>query len=194
MSWIPMYATKKDIAQLVEYLNGSEEIAFIVSNGTNQWIAVNSVETLEPGKHWLWHVPSGALPLARMGEPYGEIEDPFEGWAATYATRDPSVPYFGPGHPGVFSLEVRREQLAKDGTHYIPMSSFGWIGNRYRIIGFPANPATEKYWKVLKRWMKKTSVQVPRGGPGGEYKPEIWAFEDAMGHFAQGAKGVMNPF
>lgn len=194
MSWLPMYATTKDLAQLVEFLNDSEEIAFIVSNGPNQWIAAHRIDVLEPKKYKLWHMPSGPLPLIRKDEPDGLIEDPLAGWTEFCMGRDTTVPWFGPGHPGVFELHIRQDKVSEDGTYYIPISSFGWIGNRYRIIGFPAHPSTEKYWNKLKRWLKKNGTQVSRGGPSDAYKPEIWAFEDAIVQFAKGAKGVTNPF
>lgn len=190
MPWLPLYATENDLPQILEHLNASPEIAFVVSHGLGKWLAVKSLDSLAPGRYCLWHVPSGPLPLFRGAhEAPGQIADPFAGWAEAKAGADPSSPYFGPGHPGVFWLNVRANGITREGTPLVGLSSFEWIGNHYKVIGSPAQPETERYWKALQRWAKKVAVKVPRGGPTAVTPPEIWAFANAQSLFATGAKG-----
>ncbi|MBI3561172.1 MAG: beta-lactamase family protein [Gammaproteobacteria bacterium] len=108
MPWLPFYASENDLPTLLLHLNASEEIAFVVSNGPGKWIAVKALESLKDGRYCLWHVPSGPLPLFRGAkEAPGEITNPFAGWSEEKAGADPTKPYFGAGHPGVFWLNVR---------------------------------------------------------------------------------------
>ncbi len=191
MAAIMMYLSETDVPTLLSHLNASEEIAFIVSNGPSRWIAVRTLGALANGRHCLWHIPSGPLPLFRgADEVPGEITNPFSGWSEVKAGADPTKPYFGAGHPGVFWLSVYTKNThSVPGETLIGLSDFGWIGNHYRIIGSAAKPETEKYWKALGRWVKKHAIKVPRGGPQLSAKPEIWAFRGAQAMFEAGAKG-----
>lgn len=191
MPWLPIYADEADCSVLLDYLNHSEEIAFIVSVGAGKWSAIQRLETLNPGRHCLWHVPSGPLPLFRgAGESPGKIENPFSGWVEVKAGAVASQPYFGPGHPGILWLNVRGVEVHHlSGMATVGLSSFEWIGNHYKAIGSAANPETEKFWKILGRWVKKTSTKVPRGGINQSTPPEIWAFSGAESRLKNGARG-----
>ena len=191
MAWLPMYLSESDLPSLQSHLNASEEIAFIVPNGTGKWIAVSSLESLVNGRYCLWHIPSGPLPLDRgPNEKPGEITNPFAGWVEARTGADTSQPYFGAGHPGVFWLGVYTKQTDRmSGEALVGLSSFGWIGNHYRIIGSAAKPETEKFWKALGRWVKKHAVKIPRGGPQQATPTEIWAFSGAQVMFENGVKG-----
>jgi len=74
----------------------------------------------------------------------------------------------------------------------VGLSSFEWIGNRYQAISSAAKPETERWWKNLGRWVKKSAIKVPHGGPAASTPPEIWAFAGAQTMFDQGAKGGNN--
>jgi hypothetical protein len=190
-----MYASEKDHQELLDYLNKSDEIAFIVSNGDRKWKAVHTIEAMPHGRYALWHIPAGPLPLMRRGEETKEtIADPFAGWEEAERGGDLTMPWFGPGPIGILRLTVRASAQTSSGEPLVGMSSFEWIGNHYRIIGSAADPSTEKFWKALKRWVKKVAVRVPRGGPSVDTKPEIWAFADAQVLFSENVKGVGNPF
>jgi hypothetical protein len=190
MAWLPMYAAEDDLPQLLSHLNGSEDIAFIVSDGPGKWIAVRSLLALTEGCYCLWHVPSGPLPLFRGAtEKPGQITNPFEGWSEVKAGADPSRPYFGAGHPGVFWLNIRSKSTHRFSGGDVGLSSFEWIGNRYKAIGSAPKRETENYWKALGRWVRKVATKVPRGGPQEPTPPEIWAFNGARTLFEAGAKG-----
>src|SRR5689334_7614903 len=107
MAWLPIYAADSDWDLLLGILNADSEIAFVSSDGPGRWRAIKTVARLSVGRYCLWHVPSGALPIIRPeGQPSGLIEDPFAGWQE-------EQPYFGPGHPGVFWLNVRPDTFGK---------------------------------------------------------------------------------
>lgn len=191
MPSLPIYADESDCSAVVDHLNQSEEIAFIVSVGAGKWAAVPRIERLKPGRYCLWHVPSGPLPLFRgANEPPGLIENPFSGWVEVKAGADTSQPYFGAGHPGIIWLNVRGTDVNHlSGLATIGLTSFEWIGNHYKSIGSSAHPDTEKFWKSLGRWVKKNSVKVPRGGLNQSTPAEIWALEGAASQLESGARG-----
>ncbi len=194
MAWLPIYAAESDLPFLVSFLNSSKDIAFIVSNGPGKWIAVPAIERLRDGRYCLWHVPSGSLPLFRGAqENFDEIENPFAGWAEVKSGADPSQPYFGPGHPGVFWLNVHTSETHRMTREpLVGLSSFEWIGNHYKILGSFPKPETEKFWKALRRWVQKHAVQVPRGGPNNPTPAEIWALPGAQSLFQNGVSGGNN--
>jgi hypothetical protein len=194
MAWLAFYAAGSDWDELLRHLNESDEIAFIISDGPGRWIAVKTLETLGGDRICLWHVPSGPLPLLHPDGSYSSIGDPFSGWTELRAGMDRSQPYFGAGHPGVFWLNIRPQGIDRQlDTASVGLSSFEWIGNHYRIIGRPAKPETEQFWKKLKAWMKKRAIRVPRGGPLQHTKSEIWALNEALAMFNTGAVGENNP-
>ncbi len=194
MAWLPFYASEKDSLTLLSHLNASEELAFVISNGPGKWIATNTLDALVDGRHCLWHIASGPLPVFRGAKvPSGEIANPFIGWSEEKPGADPATPYFGAGHPGVFWLNLHsRVSDRVSGESLVGLSSFEWIGNHYKSIGVAAGPETEKCWKRLALWIRTLTVRVPRGGPLQPTPPEIWAFSDAQALFAAGAGGGNN--
>jgi hypothetical protein len=188
MAWLPMYMIREDIAILNHLLNQEIELAFLVGNGFGKWIARASHdmgEELTNRNHWqyaLWHVPSGPLPIIEPGRDhtkgilFGEvvvpltIPNPWEGWDQLRTV----TPSFGNAtSTGVFQLDI--SFLQRDS---IPISHFGWIGNHYREIGYPAHPATSIFWLKLKRLIKKHTVYIPRAN-NPALKNEIYAFPEA---------------
>ena len=134
---------------------------------------------LTDGKYYLWHIPSGSLPLL-SARAFGEneiIKDPFAGWVERRAGADPSVPFFG-STPKI--IELQKISKGVEFSDSIGLSSFGWIGNRYSVLGEEASRTTENWWRRMQWWVKKVAIEkIPRwdfiDGP----KPEIWAFSSA---------------
>jgi hypothetical protein len=97
------------------------------------------------------------------------VLDPWQGWQEEIAGADRRAPYFGPGHYGVFTLDL---VLFEKG---VGTASFDWIGSYYER----APEATEKWWKRLRAWFKKVGIEV--GGaepsPNGE---NVWALPGAQ--------------
>jgi len=193
MPWFPIYADREDFEFLIDWLNNEDDIAFIVPNGHKSWIANKELNNFSNERLCLWHVPSGALPLLRgdTAQPDGIIENPWGGWTEERTGANPNNPYFGSGHPGIIWLNVRYESNEDKDT--IGLSSFGWIGNWYRIIGQAAPAATEKWWQRLRRWVKKSSVRIPREGPIDGPDPEIWAMKSALEKIKSGVKRESSP-
>jgi hypothetical protein len=196
MAWTPIYADEEDFKIICDWLNGEEEIAYLVANGDKKWIAKTRLDTLTPEpvqQYQLWHIPSGPLPL--LGEtnkdPDGIVENPWEGWTEKRTGAHYWVPYFGAGHPGIITLTVKT--VGREATESIGLSDFGWIGNWYRIVGSAAHPTTDKFWQKLKRWIKKQAVRIPRRGPLDGPDPEIWTFPSAHGKIENGMHRDMNP-
>ena len=191
MPWLPFYADENDFQDILDRLNTDEEIAIIVANGKKRWIAKRRVETLTDGHYYLWHIPSGPLPLLfwQAGELHtGRVENPFEGWQERITGADSSIPFFG-AHPGVIMLT--KAVRGCESTNAIGMSTFSWIGNRYKSIGFGASEATERWWRRLRRWVRKMAVkQIPRA-KGLEL--EIWVFPSAYRKILESVAYDMNP-
>ena len=186
MPWLPLYMDDQDTADLLSWLNDETHIAFIIPDGAKRWKAVSTVATLSP-RNCLWHTDSGSLPLLTETSDL-VVDDPWSGWTEQRTGANPTTPYFGAGHPGIYWLNHRR-----DDSSTIALSSFEWIGNHYRIIGNPAPPSTEKWWARLRRRIKKTAVRVPRTGPVGGANPEIWALPNALAAIQSGAERSPNP-
>ena len=186
MPWLPIYADSCDMERMCDWLNASEEVAFIVPCAPGRWRAVSSVPSFDSDRVCLWHVPSGPLPLLHPhpSKEVGAILDPWSGWQELRIGADPQRPYFGAGHPGVIWLNVRA--LSRRSAPGIGLSSFEWIGNRYRLIGNAAEASTEKFWRSLRRWVQKQCQKIPRYGPIDGPGAEIFTFPSAQAAFESG--------
>lgn len=191
MPWLPLYADKHDIDNLFEWLNAEESIAFIISDGPKRWIAVQTLEAPCSGRVCLWHAESGPLPLLRKLLPDGRIRNPWKGWTEKRTGADSSSPYFGPGHPGVYWLNVNT--TSKDAEDGIGLTSFEWIGNHYKCIGNAAPIVTKKWWERLRRHVKKTATRIPRWGPIDGDGAEIWTLPSAFNSIENGCSRDANP-
>ncbi|MES1180662.1 MAG: hypothetical protein ABUL66_02235, partial [Verrucomicrobiota bacterium] len=109
MPWIPLYADEQDFSVIHDYLNQTEDIAFIVSDGSRRWRAVRTIPRMDGARVCLWHIPSGQLPLLHPhpSKTVDSIFDPWSGWTELRTGADSSCPYFGAGHPGIIWLNQR---------------------------------------------------------------------------------------
>jgi hypothetical protein len=191
MPWLPLYIDADDLTQLVAWLNNEEVIAFIVPDGPKRWRAVRELDGLPAdGRIALWHAASGPLPLVRsmvlhtLLVPDGKIRDPFRGWREQRTGADPTCPYFGAGHPGVYWFDVHtRSRHRGDG---MGLSAFEWIGDRYKCIGHGASAVTRQWWNRLGRYIRRQAVRIPRKGAVDGPGPEIWAMPSALGRILEG--------
>ena len=188
MPWLPIYANANDFPIILDWLNRSEDLAFIVSDGRSRWRAVESIDTLDNNRFCLWHVPSGPLPLlhAKPSREVGSIGDPWKGWQELRVGADASQPFFGAGHPGVIWLNHR--PVSRRTPPAIGLSSYEWVGNRYRVIGNGADPSTEAFWRTMRRWTQKHAKKIPRKGPTDGPRAEIFAFPSALAAIEAGAE------
>jgi hypothetical protein len=186
-----MYLLGSDVGLVVGRFDEDPAIAWLVGEGQGRWRAVARLDRAPPGRTGLWHVPSGPLPLVGgtgLDSPDGQIPDPWAGWADPREEGNPGTPYFGPGHPGVYWLNVRGMRQGAIG-----MSTIEWIGNHYRIIGSPADPQTERHWKALRRWAGRVGTKIPRTGPLNGPGQEIFAFPAALAAVRSGQNRAANP-
>jgi hypothetical protein len=189
MPWLPVYADRQDIEQVIALLNADGEAAFIVPVGPRQWRAVERLEGFADGRYCIWCHSGGGLPLIRpKGKRNGVVRNPWAGWTEEVTGMDPDTPYFGPGHPTVIWFDIR---TPAEGV--IRMSSFEWIGNHYRVLGSAAPAAVEKWWQRLKRAVTKSAKRIPRTGPVSGPRPEIWALPSAYAKIGAGAPRTDNP-
>ena len=190
MPSIPFYALEPDLVQLLEHLNVEHDLAFIVPTGPRRWCAISQAAALVAGPHALWHLPSGPLPLLGRDElePDVPIPDPFAGWVERVPAAAGNQPFFG-SHPGVIWLYLP----GFPEPDVVPMSAFGWIGNRYAAIGRPAPTSTAKCWRSLQGWIRRHTVPVARAGSVTADAPEVGAFPVAWERLMAGARAGLNP-
>lgn len=193
MPWLPFYAFGDDPGTLLSLLNDDPEVAFIIGDGPGKWKAVETIEAFRDRRCMIWHVPSGPLPLlaAVNGDPDDNIADPWCGWTERRAGAISTIPYFGPDHSGHVRLTIKN--LAGGNEPRIGLSGMEWTGSHYARIGLPAHPSTQRWWKRLRAAIIRISKKVPRGGPFGDSKPEIYALPDACRAFAKGMEADINP-
>lgn len=204
-------ADNKDLRLILSRLNNDPEIAFIVSDGKSKWIAKNQTNHLDDGRYYLWHIPSGKLPLFKKGggdilgkhlrnrmnipkRPVveaGWIEKPFEGWKELCPCSNPTIPFFGSTPIIVeFIVQTNGTETPKS----IGLSAFGWIGNRYCVIEKPATKEMGNWWRRMNQWISKTAIEkIPRWGPIDGPNPEIWAFPSAYNRIKDGSPRDSNP-
>jgi len=211
MACLLFYADENDFKLILSKLNNDPGIAFIVSDGNRKWIAKNQVGHLDDGGYYLWHIPSGKLPLFKEGEvdflgkhlrkrmnilrrPFveaGWVEDPFEGWKELRPCANSTKPFFG-STPKV--VEIKIQTRGTETPASIGLSAFGWIGNRYQVIGKPATKEMANWWRRINRWASKTAAEkIPRRGQIDGPNPEIWAFPSAYNRIKNGSSRDANP-
>jgi len=183
---IPFYALNADLEVVLAYLNDDPAIAFIVADGARRWRGIERRAAIPAGHHLLWHRPGGSPPLVGPGKDE-VIRDPMAGWEERAASAIPGVPFFG-SVPMIISWDVARET-----GRAVPMSAFGWIGDRYRAIGQGASRDTTKWWKALQRWVGQQSREFPRAGSDGEEGGMVPAFPAAAARLQAGTPGAQNP-
>ena len=187
-----MYLLDEDVASLCRMLDSDPEIALIRPDGDQRWKAHREIPTLPDGEHALWHIPSGPIilepkpPKTRVKR----VKDPFAGWTEIVSFQK-GEPWFGPAPLGIIWLRIHRyagpanvtfspismsRPWKAPASEVIGRSDFFWIGNYYSIIGEKVHPATEQWWKSIRKRIAKVAVQIPATGPINRTLKEIWAF------------------
>lgn len=117
-------------------------------------------------------VGSGPLPLFGTDNPSEIIANPWSGWTELITGREPTQPYFGPGHPAEIGLSLftrhqpysqqkRNELTVLNGQllgdkDLMMCSDFQWIGNDYQV----APRQTHQWWRRLKRWVARKAFRL----------------------------------
>ena len=196
MPGLSYFIDEDDLHVLIDRLNADTEIAFIVPDGPlgpenrghrllwrlgsdmghrQRWRAVQTVDGLRDGRHSLWHVPAGPLPLLKPGRegplvrpPDPPIPDPWAGWTEERSGAEPEAPYFGPGCHATISLQLwtrhrpytQAERAAltapiswwTEGHDFLAASDLGWTGSYFR----PAPSQTRRWWNRMKAWVGRS--------------------------------------
>ncbi len=205
-----MYLIDADMAKLLSWLNSDREIAFICPNGKKSWIAKQTRESISEGRHILWHVPSGPLPLYRRSakdilgaifrkrlelpglplEEDGFIKDPWSGWKGPCEASNSNVPFLG-SIPQIFTLDYLPITQTESGQIEIGLSHIGWIGGRYSSLGQLPTKEAKNWWKRLNNWVRKIATKIPRGNIK-DWEPEAWAFPSALMEINAGKPCALN--
>src|SRR4029453_13622836 len=168
MPSVLMYALAPELRTVIEHLNDDADVAFIMADGPANWRAVDRVQDLAAGHHALWLRQQGPAPPV--------------------ISSTAGFPFFG-SHPAIVWFDVPRF----DQTAAIPISAFGWIGDRYRTTGLAASPAARAWWRRLREWIRARTELVKRGGPGGTGPKDVAAFPEALALLRPGAEGDLTP-
>jgi hypothetical protein len=190
-----MYLEPSDAEIILDWLNNDDEIAFFVSKGPKKWKAVKTIDKLKT-YNLFWHTPYQNLPLIRgNNEKPGVIENPWLGWEEVRNSRD-DIPYFN-DCPGTikFNLLINRFYIDENNkpVDAILISSFGWIGNYYKVLGKPALEETEKWWKNLRKRINKFSQKIVLTWENNR-KTDIYAFPNALKAIENGKRALNQPY
>jgi hypothetical protein len=187
------YMDASDADILFERLNGDVDVAFIEYGIDNNFVAVSAVDACVDGWYALWHVQSGPLPVYRRRgwlfwarEVEEWVSDPFDGLIGI-KTRHDGAPWFGPGHPGVYSLQTHPQ--ARSVADGIGMSSMMWVGNHYAIEGRIAPDCTVEWWTDFKNWLGAYTDKIILPGTD----QHIAAFPSAARRIREGAECDRTP-
>lgn len=188
MPSLSIFVDEQDAEVLLRWLSNEQDIAFIVPTEPKRWRAVSCVRELKDGNYSLWHIPSGSLPLLGTDNPSEIIANPWSGWTELVTGREPTQPYFGPGHPAEirlslftrhqpYSQQERNEATILNGMRLgdkdlMMSSSFQWIGNHYQV----APRQTHQWWRRLRRWVKSKAVRLRRYSTVSNCYCERWSY------------------
>ena len=155
---------------------------------------MRGVANLKDGRHSLWYVPAGPLPLLKAdpGEPDAPILDPWAGWTEESPGADPDTPYFGPWHPAEIRLTLwtrhrpytRAERETgdavisywTDGHDLLVASDFQWGGGSGQAA---------QWWRRLEAFMKRAATPLAARLEPGEV---FWAFPSALAKLKAGMR------
>jgi hypothetical protein len=195
VSSILVYLDAPDLSLLQEFLNDEGDIAFILPSRNGTFEMKDSVK-LEPNhKYTLWHVPSGPVP-ADCRDAQGQIAvDPTRG------VHPGAIDLRLEVSPGKYQQLIRRshgdgyELKLFDDTTAIGRSGFGFLGNKFNLVGKGAHPSTVRWWQRLRRWVSKHGRRVTWTGEleGPESELRVWAFPFAYAALKSGRPRSVNP-
>jgi hypothetical protein len=205
MPWLPLYLLDSDIDLLNAWLCKDQDVYFIKQVDKNHWKLVKELKFKKEGfsnEYRLWHLPSGQIPLIKErslseGVPieslfkratYDHVLNPFEPWSGRPCSNLSGLPFFEDDETKVFTLTIYNSNGL---NHEIRISGFEWLGNRYSIIGKGAEESTEKWWRRLRNFVKKNSIQIPRCNDS-SMKKEIYTFPKAIEAIKNGRPCSLN--
>lgn len=186
MSEIFIFATLTDAEIIRSWINADPDIAWLVKAGQDgcnyKWQAVSELPVLHEQRYALWHTKSGPLniPSGSPNVPDAHIANPFQGWSQILEDSSAQAPWFGGNLPGPYSLNFRPSGHENDWP--IGMSQFYWAADHFKLIGKGAHPEATRWWAKLRRFISKSSIQIPLAGLSPTHRLSAYAFPDALVH------------
>jgi hypothetical protein len=193
-----VYATKHDADPIRKWINNDPDIAWIVKiaeqGSTCHWKAVSAIDSIEEQTYALWHMRSGSLniPSGDRNVPDAIVSDPFTGWFQTMQRSGATEPWLGVNLPGPYSFAFAESGREAPGS--LARSEFCWLEDRYKSIGKPANPEAKLWWRKLRRFLEKSSIQVPWASVTNQKRRIMaYVFPEAKFQIDQGRHRDLNP-
>jgi hypothetical protein len=190
-----LHATAKDIASLRDWINDSDDVAWIVkvaqSGQSYAWKATYRIDTLAEQQYAIWHIRSGPLniPSGKPSVPDALVSDPFQGWTQALDHGDATAPWFGANLPGPYSFQFR--ESGKERSDSLGRSDFYWALDRYKAIGKPAHSEAKRWWQRLRRFIEQSSTKVPWPDQSGRHS--TFVFPEAFEQHRAGRHLDVNP-
>ena len=195
MSALMLHATAKDVTALRDWINDSNDVAWIVkvaqSGQIYAWKATHQIETLTEQQYAIWHVCSGPLniPSGKPNVPDAVVSDPFQGWTQSLDYADATAPWFGANLPGPYSF--RFKETGKERPDSLGRSDFYWALDRYKTIGKPAHAEAKRWWQRLRKFVEQSSTKVPWPNQSGRHN--TFVFPEAFEQHSAGRHLDVNP-
>jgi hypothetical protein len=193
-----IYATKNDVDAVRKWINDEPDIAWIVKVAEREnichWKAVSAVDTLQEQTYALWHIKSGSLNITSGDRniPDAIVSDPFAGWFQTMQRAGATSPWFGGNLPGPYFFSFA--ESGREAPESLARSGFSWLEDRYKPIGKPAHPDAKLWWKKLRRFLNKSSNQVPWASATNRKRTIMaYVFPEAQLQIDQGRHRDLNP-
>ncbi len=198
MGELIFYATKNDAAAILMWINDEPDIAWIVKtaeqDGICHWKALSGVDVLKEQTYALWHIKSGSLniPSGDMNIADTIIADPFVGWSQKMERSGATSPWFGGNLPGPYTF--RFAETGREAPGNLARSGFNWAEDHYKSIGKPAHPDAKLWWKKLRRFLDKSTIQMPWTIATNQKRPIMaYVFPEAQLQMNQGRQRDVNP-
>lgn len=197
MAYLPMYLSQDDLSLLLEKLNSSSDVGFIVRTSPGNLAVVPELPELRDGRYQLWHFRGEALPLYREKRSiFGtklieeKVTEPRKGWKEVHVGAN-GQPWFGGAFPDMYMLEIRTQ--ARKDPCAIGLSGFEWAGNSGWSQGRRASGCVTAWWEDLRKWAGKTARKIPRSGDVHGPNKEVYAFPNAFRSIVAGTPRADNP-
>lgn len=192
LAWIPLYIVQEDLPAFNAILRADGDLALLQHVRGDRWTATLDYDLVADGHYSLWHAAGGPLAIPDR-DPFSsasdEIADPFQGWEHLRLDQF-GQPFLG-SPPNIVTLTIMSKPKVTENT--FGMSSLGWIGNYFSVLGRVAPEVTKKRWNKLRRQIAKVAPRVPRGWLTRGTKPEVFALPHAHELLKSGARGEINP-
>ncbi len=187
------YATSVDVEQVRLWINAEEDVSWIVKQsqtGTRySWKLVDELDSIkDQHEYTLWHRKAGSIQVPSPGltgtPPV--VLNPRKGWTQTLEHNNAQSPWLGKGRK--HEINLRFTETSPSDPNLIGRSEFYWDGNRFRVLGAAAHPDVARWWSRLKRFIQRSSIQVPWPEENPKTRLAAYVFPDAWAQCRNGKR------